>query len=136
MVQRLQIKLLEGWCQATQDGPITYLRGSSSGALQFSFAQPRPDVVINVTEQTLIGLGEKLTAKVEGRREVLRQTGVCAFGKFATLAVKGKHPRHFQVWVLSNGREFILVTHIDGENEPGDTEIAEATEIALKTTLE
>jgi hypothetical protein len=45
---------------------------------------------------------------------------------------RGEAPVYFQVWVLSNGREFILVTHTC-DREPTPDEIAEANEIALMT---
>jgi hypothetical protein len=52
--------------------------------------------------------------------------------RFRTVVARGEAPVYFQVWVLSNGREFILVTHTC-DREPTPDEIAEANEIALMT---
>jgi hypothetical protein len=82
----------------------------------------------------LIALCEKLTVKVSNRREVLRRSGKCNFGIFGTVAVKGDAPVYFQAWVVSNQRDFILITHTCTE-EPEPEEIAEANEIALMTGL-
>ena len=131
----LKVVLLSGWRQVQNAGPITYMRGSSSAALQFSFAQYKPGRLANVNGDMLIGTCERLTAKVKGRKETSRQTGICPFGMYGTLVVKGAYPRHFQAWVLSNHREFILITHIDEQREPDDAEIVEANDIALKTMV-
>jgi hypothetical protein len=75
---------------------------------------------------------EKLTKAFRGSREMSSRSGKCEFGIFGTVVVKGDSPAHVQVWVLSNQREFILITHVCG-NEPDPQEVAEANEIALRT---
>jgi hypothetical protein len=72
---------------------------------------------------------------VGNRRDVSSRSGKCEFGIFGTVAVKGDAPAHFQAWVVSNQREFILITHTCAK-EPDPLEIAEANEIALMTGLE
>jgi hypothetical protein len=132
---RLKVRLYNGWRQLeSREGPVTYFRegSSDSGALQFSVAQHRPGPVPGAGEEMLIALCEKLTSKVRNRRDASSRSGKCEFGIFATVAVKGDSPAHFQAWVLSNHREFILVTHTC-EKQPDPQEIAEANEIALMT---
>jgi hypothetical protein len=78
----------------------------------------------------LIGICENATGKVSDRIEVSRSSGTCDFGFFGTLTVKGKSPAYMQAWVVTNRRDFILITHISG-NQPDAQEIKEANEIAL-----
>jgi hypothetical protein len=134
---RLSIKLHKEWHQVENpNGPITYLRGRDrdAGALQFSFAKYRQGTLKNATEETLIGICEKLSNRVQGRRNALSHSGKCDFGIFGTLAVEGDYPVRFQAWVISNRSEFILVTHTC-TRKPELAEIAEASEIALMTSI-
>ena len=134
MTPKLRIRLRPGWQPAENPAIPTYKRSAStdSGALQFSIAQFRHGTAPNATEQTLVALCEKLTSSVPGRREVATASGTCDFGIYGTAAVQGGAPVRFQAWVLSNGREFILVTHTCG-SAPDPEEVREATEIALMT---
>lgn len=133
-VPRLKIKLLRGWKEAVNPGALaTYVREDGSGTLQFSLAQhKRGDPLPATTEATLIGICEKLTSRMRGRREVSSSSGNCEFGIFGSVAATSDSPAHFQAWVLSNRREFILVTHTC-EREPHAMEIKEANDIALMT---
>ena len=135
MAPRLKVKLHRGWRQVDNPGALAaYVRGDSpnSGTLQFSIAQFRHGQLPRATEQTLIGICEKLTSRVSGRREVSRDSGKCEFGMFGIVVAKGDFPAHPQVWVVSNEREFILITHTCGK-QPDPEEVAEANDIALMT---
>jgi len=134
MTAKLKIRLRPGWQPAGNPTIPTYKRTVSpeSGALQFSIAQFRNGTVPNATEQTLVAMCEKLTGGVRGRRDVSSASGACDFGIYGTVAVLGDSPVRFQAWVVSNGTEFILVTHTCG-SEPDPEEVREASEIALLT---
>jgi hypothetical protein len=69
----------------------SYVRGdgSNSGRLQFSLAEHRHGKVPDATEQTLIGICEKLTNGVSGRKEMLSRSGKCEFGTFGTVVAMG-----------------------------------------------
>lgn len=135
MPAKLRIRLRPGWHPADNPAIPTYKREGSagSGALQFSIAQFRHGTAPNATEQTLVAMCEKLTSSVRGRRDMATASGPCDFGIYGTAAVQGDAPVRFQAWVLSNGTEFILVTHTCGSAPPDPEEVREATEIALMT---
>lgn len=138
MTPRLKVKLYQGWKPvANPNGPATYMRGNDpdGSALQFSFAQYRPDTLLTTTQEHLIGICEKLTNKLSGRAIVSRSSGKCTFGFYGTVISKGHEPAHSQIWVVSNRREFILITHTCA-NEPGLDEMEEANQIALMTYCE
>jgi hypothetical protein len=132
MTKRLKVKLYEGWRPGeNKDGPATYLNGNS--CLQFSQAIYKKGA-LPITSEGLIALCEKLTKGVRGRRDLMSASGNCEHGAFGTVLARGDQPAFVQVWVLSNGTEYILVTH-SSESEPTPKLIAEAGSIALMTTL-
>lgn len=135
MAPRLRVRLYPAWRQI-QDPTVLAASvrgdGSQSGTLQFSVAEYRHGKAPDATEQTLLGICQKLTHGVRGRKEILSRSGKCEFGTFGTVVAKGDFPIRLQVWVLSNEREFILVTHTC-EKEPDSEEVDEANEIALMT---
>ena len=132
---RLKIILLDGWHEQKNHGPATYRRATSSdpGALQFSFAQHRAGPLPNVGKVNLLEICRKMAGRLPGGRIISEHSGVCSFGEFGTAVARGDSPRYFQVWVLSNNREFILVTHTC-DTEPDPNEISEAKEIVMMTT--
>jgi hypothetical protein len=131
----LKIKVLPGWTPlANPNGPPTYRRGNhpNGAVLQFSLARYKPGPLPNTTAEALIAICERLGSKVKGGRVVSKSSGACAFGSYGTAIVEGESPAHFQAWVLSNTRDFILITHVGpGRLEP--QEVEEANEIALMT---
>jgi hypothetical protein len=132
---RLKVRLYQGWREVQIPNALaTYVRGdeSNSGKLQLSLAQFRPGKLPNANEQLLIALCEKLASGVRGPKEKSSHSGTCEFGIFGTVVVKGDAPAHCQVWVLSNEREFILVTHTC-DKDPDPEEVTEANQIALMT---
>jgi hypothetical protein len=134
---RLKIKLLHGWQQAENPAwPVTYFRSKSAdpGALQFSRAQYRHGVLQTTTEESLMGVCDDMTSRVRGRRFIASQSGKCEFGFYGTVSVRGDEPAYFQAWVVSNGHQFILITHTCN-SVPVTEEIAEANQIALMTTV-
>jgi hypothetical protein len=134
---RLKIRLIRGWAEAENPaGPATYVRQTSpdSGALQFSFARYASGSLPNATEEQLIQLCQNMAAKVPDGRITLSRSGTCDFGIFGTIVVRGNDPFHLQIWVLSDRRNFIFVTHTCMK-EPLAIEIDEANDIALLTRV-
>jgi hypothetical protein len=62
------------------------------------------------------------------------QSGGCAFGKFGTTVYRSAEFPRSQVWYLSDGKDFIMVTHICGE-EPNPQELVEVDQIVHMLTL-
>jgi len=131
----LKVKLFPGWRESNHPGAlVTYVRDASqhSGALQFSLAHHKPGALPISTEGMLVELCKKLSSKVNDGKIVSSKSGKCGFGLFGTVTVRGTSPVHFQAWVLSNQRDFILITHTCME-EPDPKELQEAEQIALLT---
>jgi hypothetical protein len=135
---QLDVKLLPGWMNVKNPKSYVCVRQTSTrpGEMQFSSAVYKPGAPppIAVTGEKLIEMCRGMSKGVRGRREISSQFGNCDFGTFGTLAVRGESPAYVQVWVLTNGRDFILITHVCGE-EPDPAEAKEANEIAIGTTF-
>ena len=132
MFPRLKIKLCNGWSPVENGaGPATYVKGNS--CLQFSQTKYKGDL-LHVDAQKHINICEGLTRKIRGRRALVSGSGTCELGQFGTVVAKGDEPAYTQVWVLSKGNDFVLITHICN-HEPSQAEVDEARAIALGTTL-
>ncbi len=132
---KLKVQLYPGWREVQiPNAPTTYVRGaaSHSGALQVSLAQFGGGKLPDASEQLLVAICEKMASNVHGTKKKSSGSGNCEFGMFGTVVARGESPNYFQVWVLSNGREFILVTHTC-DKEPDPAEVIEANEIAMRT---
>src|SRR6185295_4248103 len=112
---------LPGWIDVSKDnpdGPPTFLREASEcpGPLQVSHAEYKGGVVPNPSEQDLIEMSRKFGrgTDTDFGDIVESSSGDCAFGKFGTTVYRSAEYPRSQVWELSNGRDFILVTHIGG----------------------
>lgn len=132
MGKQLQIRLLPNWAEMENpDGPITFYCTDSenSGALQVSlYAEYKSGKIPNASVTVLIEL-----AKAHGERhnagELLGSDGgACDLGTYGTAIFSSPECARFQLWYLSNGRDFVLATHIC-MTEPEPVEIAEAQEI-------
>jgi hypothetical protein len=137
----IKVKLLPGWIDASKDnpdGPASFLRESSksSGAVQVSHAEYARGAVPNPSEQDLIvmsrafGTGTDMNLGDVGKS----QSGGCTFGKFGTTVYRSAEFPRSQVWYLSDGKDFIMVTHICGE-EPDPQELVEVDQIVHMLTL-
>jgi len=140
MEPQLKIKLKHGWSPVKNVNAYMCFRAASANPseLQFSLAVRKTDrPIVVVTEESLIGLCRRMhtTRGVPSGREVSSQSGKCDFGIFGTVVACGESPARIQVWMLSNGRDFILVTHTC-EKIPDPAEVKEANEIALMTRCE
>lgn len=132
MFPRLKIKLCNGWSPVENGaGPATYVKGDS--CIHFSQTKYKGDLS-QVDAQKHIDICEGLTRKIRGRRDLMSGSGGCKLGQFGTVVAKGDEPAYTQVWVLSKGNDFVLITHICN-HEPSQAEVDEARVIALGTTL-
>jgi hypothetical protein len=133
---RLQIELPTTWAQQKNTGgPATFCRRSSSNAFQVSWAEYRgkqspPGSGPDDLTQFAINFGIK-----NDSGELLEfNGGSCRFGNFGTAVFRSaQHPR-LQIWVVSNGSDRILATHICSE-PPDQDEIVEAQQIASTLAL-
>lgn len=134
MKPNLKVQICPGWRESPKPGgPLTYLRGTGPdpSTLQFSAARRRSVPIGGVAER-LVAICQQATGGVKDRIELSQSSGDCEFGVFGTVTVTGSSPAYMQAWVLSNGHDFILITHIC--DKPPDTqEIKEAEEMAMVT---
>jgi hypothetical protein len=52
-----------------------------------------------------------MSKNIPDREEIDASAGACAFGMLGTVTVRGNVPARLEVWMCSNGTDFILVTH-------------------------
>ncbi len=137
MKKRLQIKLPNGWsdCSEDNDGTPTYIRELSDdpGPLQVSWAEYTGGKIPDPSTDDLIQMSRELGESQSFGELVESNGGACDFGRLGTAVFRSPEQR-IQIWHLSNGRDFITVTHI-GPREPDPEEIREAQEIARTLTL-
>jgi len=77
----------------------------------------------------------ELGASQDCGKPVETASGRCAFGKFGTAIFRTAENPRVQVWKLSNGKDFILVTQIFPA-EPDAMEVQEAEQIVKGLTVE
>jgi hypothetical protein len=133
----LKIKLFKGWTRVEQAvGGAVFSRSAAEnvGRLQFSHAEFKGGELPEASEEKLLAVCRSLATKATQVTHTSERSGDCDFGKFGTMVVRAASPVYFQVWVLSDGRDFILITHTC-VREPDAVEIFEANEIALMTRL-
>lgn len=137
MTKRLQIKLPSGWsdCSADNDGAPTYIRELSdeAGPLQVSWAEYTSGEIPDPSTDDLIQMSREL-GQSQGFGGLIESSGgTCDFGRLGTAVFRSSDQR-VQIWHLSNGRDFITVTHI-GPRHPDSDELREAQEIVRTITL-
>ena len=127
MPKHVQITLPPNWRDSSAenpDGPPTYLRSSACpGPLQVSWAWYCGGQPPNPTDADLVDLATLITEKIKDAEPIAKTSGACAIGRFGSAVINSNEFGRVQVWYLSNGFDFITVTHI-GAIEP--EEIAEA----------
>jgi hypothetical protein len=132
---RLKIKLPRTWKQIdNSDGPTTFCRDDGSGAFQVSWAQYRggklpKDVSTESLKKMAEEFGKEYSDEMTGSNG-----GECPYGMFGTATYRSVEYPRSQVWFISDGRDFIMATHICGE-EPDEIEVAEAQQIAMGLAL-
>ena len=130
MQTRLAVSLPPGWTDISHDnvdGPPTYVRqGDASGSLQISIqAQHAGGVDPDPTAEQLIALAEGVVLREESAEVRGRAAGQCVFGHYGTVLARVDAFSWVQIWVLSNGRDFMMATHICAD-EPSEVEVNEA----------
>ena len=131
------IKLPKGWKDfPNPEGPPTYCRdlSDSPGALQVSVAEYRSGAIPNPSAADLKELSEDLGEKNGFGDLVESSSSPCDFGMLGTAVFRSEEQPRIQIWHLSNGRDFITVTHIC-MTEPDPVEVREAQEIVRTLTL-
>jgi hypothetical protein len=139
MSKRLQIKLLDGWSDYSHEnpeGPSTFLRESSEvpGPLQVSWAEYTGGAEPNPTASDLEEMSRESGDQQQFGQLVESTNGACDFGRFGTAVFRSTENPRVQIWHLSNGRDFIMVTHICPQ-APDPAEVREAQEIVRSLTL-
>jgi hypothetical protein len=120
---RLRIELIPGWTDISQvdpEGPLTFVRDASedSGALQVSIqAEYVGGNIPDASREALTSIVERVALKDPAAEFRGSSTGVCALGQYGTILVSLAGFSWFQVWVLSNGRDFVLATHTCSKNQ-------------------
>ena len=133
---RLKIQLLTNWSHLQNvQGPACFQGHKSSAAIQVSWAEydgQKPLRVISIDElkQMAVTFGQK-----NGSGALVESAcGSCFFGSFGTATFSSAtHPR-IQVWFLTDGRNFILATHICCE-KPDPDEVRETEAIVSSLAL-
>jgi hypothetical protein len=131
---RLKIQLFNNWLQRSDvPGPAAFSRRGNTSVLQDSWAGYRSDKPLRQLgedgiRQFAAEFGRKFGELVES------SSGTCGFGIYGTAIFRSlPHPRS-QVWILTNGRDHILATHVSSE-QPSSDEIAEVQQIAQSLAL-
>src|SRR5262245_30083387 len=134
MAKRLRVRLLPNWADGSRDnpgGPATFYRTDSevSGALQLSLlTEYVGGQVPNPTGGELIELAQGHGEHYEAGELVQTGSGACHLGTFGTAIFRSDEYPRIQFWYLSNGRDFVLATHVCTV-EPDNVEVAEAQQI-------
>lgn len=132
MAKRLQVRLLPNWARAENaGGPATFYRADhdDSGALQVTLsAEYTGGEVPNPSPEYLVALARRLGRQNDAGDLVEEASGACALGTFGTAVFRSEATPRFQLWFLSNGRDFVLATHICVA-EPEPAEVVEARRI-------
>jgi hypothetical protein len=132
VAKRLQVRLLPNWAQADNpDGPVTFYRCDSgdSGSLQVSlYAEYMGGKVPNPSPDDLIELAQDHGQRHNAGELVGTHSGACDLGSFGAVVFRSAECPRFQLWYLSNGRDFVLATHICTV-EPEAAEVFEAQQI-------
>ena len=99
-----------------------------------SFAEYKGGEVPNPSPDDLLALARGTAEREEGAQLLETASGECTFGIWGTAVFRTSHCPRFQVWHLSNGRDFIFVTHIFC-NDPDPNEVPEAQKIVNSLNL-
>jgi len=134
---RLKIQIPKSWAaQENPNGPATFCRHLSHipGPLQVSWAEYSHGSIPNPSVQDLQRMAVEFGQK-NGCGDLFESgSSSCVFGSMGTAIFRSsQHPR-IQLWFLSNGRDFINVTHIC-PTEPDPIEVQEAQVIVRTLSL-
>jgi hypothetical protein len=132
---RLKIQLHPTWYQDKKnDGPATFCRANSSSAFQVSWAEKKGGAIPNPSGKDLIAFALNFGAQNNFGEVVESRDGTCRFGNYGTAIFRSTKHSRIQLWIVSNGRDFIFATHIC-DQVPSNEEISEAQSIAESLAL-
>jgi hypothetical protein len=136
---RLKIELPGGWIDRSAenpDGPPTFVCDNSAnpGAFQVSWATYTGGDIPNPSEEFLEGMAKSSGTDQSCGELIESSSGTCRFGKMGTAVFRSPEYPRVQFWHLSNGRDFIMVTHICAA-DPVAREVREAHQIVATLTL-
>ena len=127
----------KGWAEfENRDGPATYCRDLSEtpGPLQISRAEYLGGALPNPSEDDLKRMAEEFGQNHSFGELVESLSGPCEFGTMGSAIFRSTENPRIQIWHVSNGRDFIMVTHIC-PTAPDPVEVREAQEIVRTVTL-
>ena len=113
---RLQVKLFSNWVDYSKnnsDAPLTYINTECKtiNLLQITYAIYKKGEIPYSSVEDLIKMNTDF-----GKKYVLTTInyciGDCAFGKYATALLGSDSFEWYQIWHLTNGKDFIFVTYI------------------------
>ena len=138
MNQRLRVTLPPDWAlePGGADAPYTFTwrDDRAVGALQFSLGRYKSGKVPNPSRSDLEQMAFAFGADHNWPRPISQGSGACTFGQFGLAVFQSVDFSRIQLWFLSNGRDFIMVTHTC-EGNPLQDEIEAANQIVLNATL-
>lgn len=137
--EKLQVKLFPDWTDYSYKnphGPVTFIKRSCKtlNPLQISYALYKNGKVPNLGYDELLKMCMDFGAKFEYGNCLGRCYGECAFGKYASAIFKVNDFPWYQIWHLSNGKDFIFATYIC-EDKPDDIVLEEAHEIVVNLDI-
>jgi len=121
MEKQLQISLPDDWLDVSAenpDGPPTFMwnREEASAALQITAAQYSGGEKPYPSELELLKIAERFGREHRFGKQQSSFSGPCQVGSFGTAiflpdeSADEDAPKHAQIWILSNGLDFIFVT--------------------------
>ncbi|WP_133166930.1 hypothetical protein [Solimicrobium silvestre] len=120
------------------DGPSTFIKEDpeSTGALQISIqAEYHGGTIPNPIPEQLVSYAEGIVNKNAHVQIRGRSTGKCKMGTYGTVLASLLRHSWCQIWVLSNGNDFVLASHTSVD-EPSEAEVNEASWVVKNISLQ
>lgn len=125
---RLHFPRAAQWFRVIEEGPdgmLSFARsGTERGVLQITMTEYTGGEEPNPAPKDLVQLASEV-AKGQGLRVLRTDSGSCPAGVFGRALCESPDVRCFQIWYLSNGRDFLLATYIAEDPDAAETEEAE-----------
>ncbi|MFZ6757842.1 hypothetical protein ACO0K9_11595 [Undibacterium sp. Ji50W] len=138
---RLVVELPPGWgdhSSENADGPATFIKedSESPGALQISIqAEYRGGAIPNPIPEQLVTFAERIVKKNADVQIRGRSTGQCNIGTYGSILASFSGISWCQIWVLSNGKDFVLASHTSVD-EPSEAEVNESSWVVKNIGLQ
>ena len=136
MTKRLAVPLPPGWGPADDPcEPPGYDRAGGVGLVQVSVcAECLAGQVPDPTPDDLAELARDYGLRHGAGEMVETDSGPCRLGHYGSAVFRSADFPRTGLWFLSDGRDFVLVTHVCPE-EPGAEEVAEVAGIVANIAL-